>query len=121
MAMMYAEPLALGDETDVEALSCVFRGLADPTRMAILAELATGERTIAELTHHVGLAQSTVSKHLACLRDCGVIESRAVGRSSVSRLRRPELVGALVAAARDLVAATGGALAACPTYGRAAR
>ena len=49
------------------------------------------------------------------------IESRAVGRSSVSRLRRPELVGALVAAARDLVAATGGALAACPTYGRAAR
>ncbi len=130
--MTYAEPAALLGRPDVdgslaataiedEALTCLFRGLADPTRLAILAELAAGERTVVELTQHVGLAQSTVSKHLACLRGCGLVDSRPVGRSSVSRLRRPELVGAVLAAARELAEATGGAVAACPTYGRGAR
>ena len=117
MAMMYAEPLALGDETDVEALSCVFRGLADPTRMAILAELATGERTVAELTQHVGLAQSTVSKHLACLRDCGLVESRAQGRSSIHSLSHADAVVRLFAAAEELLALTGDAVVLCPVYG----
>lgn len=42
--------------------------------------------------NHLGLAQSTVSGHLACLRDCGLVRSRARGRASLYSLARPELL-----------------------------
>jgi ArsR family transcriptional regulator len=64
----------------------------------------------------VGLAQSTVSAHVACLRDCGLVEGRPQGRQMLYRLTRPEL-GAVLAAAERLLAATGNAVALCPVYG----
>ena len=45
-----------------------------------------------DLTGELGLAQSTVSSHLACLRDCGLVDFRPQGRASVYRLARPELL-----------------------------
>ena len=70
-----------------------------------------------ELTEHVGLAQSTVSAHLACLKDCGLVISRPQGRASVFSLTVPaELVGVLEAADR-LLEATGYAVDLCPVYG----
>lgn len=45
-----------------------------------------------DLTRHLGLAQSTVSKHLACLRDCGLVTSRPEGRASVFSLTHPEAI-----------------------------
>lgn len=98
---------------------CLFRSLADPARLAILQHLALGEHRVVELTAHLGLAQSTVSGHLACLRDCGLVEYRPKGRSSVyslARQPRPELLD-LLAAAERVLAATGSAVALCPTYG----
>ena len=56
------------------AAACLFRGMSDPSRLAILRHLPLGEHRVADLTAHLGLAQSTVSKHLACLRDCGLVE-----------------------------------------------
>ena len=64
----------------------------------------------------MGLAQSTVSKHLACLRDCGLVDFRAEGRQSFYALTRPELLD-LLRSAEHLLAATGAAVALCPTYG----
>lgn len=70
-----------------------------------------------ELTEHLGLAQSTVSAHLACLKDCGLVESRPEGRASVFSLAVPtELLGVFEAAER-LLAATGYAVDLCPVYG----
>src|SRR4051794_22562335 len=77
---------------DVTAAACLFRGLADPTRLMIVRHLARGEHRVVDLTAHLGLAQSTVSGHLACLRDCGLVTSRAQGRASVYSLARPELL-----------------------------
>ncbi|WP_456568447.1 ArsR/SmtB family transcription factor [Blastococcus sp. SYSU DS0539] len=57
----------------------LFHSLSDPTRLAILRHLSLGEHRVVELTAHLGLAQLTVSKHPACLRDCGLIDSRPVG------------------------------------------
>jgi ArsR family transcriptional regulator len=65
------------------------------------------------------LAQSTVSKHLACLRDCGLVDYRVEGRQSFYALVRPELLD-LLAAAEGVLAATGSAVALCPTYGAGA-
>lgn len=93
------------ETADVTAAVCLFRGLADPTRLAIVRHLALGEHRVVDLTAHLGLAQSTVSGHLACLRDCGLVTARAQGRASVYSLARPELLDLLDAAERLLDAA----------------
>jgi ArsR family transcriptional regulator, cadmium/lead-responsive transcriptional repressor len=58
------------------------------------------------LTAHLGLAQSTASQHLACLRDCGLVSARSQGRASYYFLARPELLDLLQSAER-LLEATG--------------
>ncbi len=108
------------DEAAAPAAACVFRSLGDTTRLAILRHLALGEHRVVELTAHLGLAQSTVSAHLACLRDCGLVTSRPQGRASMwSLATAPELLDVLAAAER-LLAATGDAVVLCPTYGEPA-
>jgi DNA-binding transcriptional ArsR family regulator len=102
---------------DLSPAVALFRSLADSTRLAIVHELARGEQRIVDLTGKLGLAQSTVSAHVACLRDCGLVEGRAVGRQSLYRLTRPELLTVL-AAAEQLLAATGNAVDLCPVYRR---
>ena len=97
----------------------LFHSLADGTRLAIVRRLARGEARVVDLTGELGLAQSTVSKHLACLRDCGLVDFRTVGRQSFYALTRPELID-LLAAAEGVLAATGDAVALCPIYGQAA-
>jgi DNA-binding transcriptional ArsR family regulator len=89
--------------------------------LSILQHLALGEHRVVELTAHLGLAQSTVSKHLACLKDCGLVESRPAGRASVFSLTHPEAMQRLFAAAEQLLALTGEAVVLCPTYGVNAR
>ena len=116
---MNAEPSALPVEdtveNDVSAGVALFRSLADPARLAILQHLTLGEHRVVDLTAHLGLAQSTTSAHLACLRDCGLVSVRTVGRSSVYSLAvEAELMGVLGAAER-LLAATGDAVALCRT------
>ncbi|RSM39570.1 transcriptional regulator [Actinoplanes sp. ATCC 53533] len=96
--------------------AALFRGLADPTRLAILRRLTGGERRVVDLTGELGMAQSTVSAHLACLRDCGLVTGRPQGRQMFYALARPELID-LLRAAEGLLAATGEAVALCPTYG----
>jgi DNA-binding transcriptional ArsR family regulator len=101
---------------ELTAAACMFRSLGDPARLAIIQHLAMGEHRVVELTAHLGLAQSTVSAHLACLRGCGLVTSRPHGRASVFSLARPELLDLLVSAER-LLAATGDAVVLCPRYG----
>lgn len=104
---------------DTTSAVSLFRGLADPARLAIVRHLALGEHRVVDLTAHLGLAQSTVSGHLACLRDCGLVTARAQGRASLYSLARPELID-LLSAAERLLDATGDRVALCPTYGHAA-
>ncbi|KQY57388.1 ArsR/SmtB family transcription factor [Nocardioides sp. Root151] len=115
---MTAQPSqGLEETTAARAAACLFRGMGDPSRVAILRHLLLGEHNVTELTTHLGLAQSTVSKHLACLRDCGLVESRPAGRASVFSLTHPDPVLRVFAAAEELLAATGDAVVLCPTYG----
>ena len=80
--------------------------------------LAAGETRVADLVTQLGLAQSTVSAHVGCLRDCGLVVGRTQGRQVFYSLARPELLD-LFAAAESLLAATGEAVALCPVYGSA--
>ena len=97
--------VALGDDAAV-----LFHALSEPSRLALLRHLFLGEHRVVDLVHHLGLAQSTVSKHLACLRACGLVDSRPVGRSSVFTISHPERVQALLTRAGELLAATGAAV-----------
>jgi DNA-binding transcriptional ArsR family regulator len=121
MAMPTQPTSPIGQELDeaaaLTAASCLFRGLGDPTRLAILRHLALGEHKVFELTAHMGLAQSTVSAHLACLRGCGLVQSRPVGRASVFSLTDAPHLLELLTAAERLLAATGDAVVLCPVYG----
>lgn len=98
------------------AAIALFRSLGEPARLATLMRLAQGEARVVDLVKTLGLAQSTVSAHLSCLRDCGLVDSRTQGRSSFYFLARPELLD-LLASAEQLLAATGEAVDLCPTYG----
>jgi ArsR family transcriptional regulator, cadmium/lead-responsive transcriptional repressor len=105
-------------ETDaVTAAACLFHGFGDPSRLAILLHLSAGDHRVVDLAAHVGLAPSTVSKHLACLKDCGLVASRPVGRASVFSLAHPAELQQLLAAAERLLAVTGDAVTLCTTHG----
>ena len=98
---------------DLDVAGALFRSLGDPTRLSILRHLALGEHRVVDLTAHLGLAQSTVSGHLACLRGCGLVSLRAQGRASLWSLARPELLD-LLSVTERLLEATGRAVALCP-------
>jgi ArsR family transcriptional regulator len=106
MAMDDAGCVTAAIAAGVSPAAALFRSLGDETRLRIVARLAAGEARVVDLTGELGLAQSTVSKHLACLRGCGLVDYRAEGRQSFYALTRPELTG-LLAAAEGVLAATG--------------
>jgi DNA-binding transcriptional ArsR family regulator len=56
-----------------DPLSATFAALADPTRRAILARLATGEATVTELAAPFDMSLPGVSKHLKVLREAGLV------------------------------------------------
>ena len=112
--------VAVDEARALTVASCLFHGFSDPSRLAILRHLALGEHRVVDLTKHLGLAQSTVSKHLACLRDCGLVTSHPHGRASVFSLTQPEALLDVLAAAERLLGLTGDAVALCPVYGVAA-
>jgi DNA-binding transcriptional ArsR family regulator len=72
----------------------LFRTLSDPMRRAIFERLCRdGEHTVAALTDWAGVSQPAVSKHLAILKQAGLVRDRHEGRRTHYRAR----VGALAA------------------------
>lgn len=57
-----------------EARAEILKAMAHPTRLFMMEELAKGERCVCELHEMVGSDLSTVSKHLAILRNAGLVE-----------------------------------------------
>lgn len=106
MATTQSPPAAL-------AAARMFRGFADPTRVAILMQLLAVERRVTDLVDAVGGSQSNVSGHLACLKECGLVVDRPGERRQVFyRLAGPE-VSDLLSAAERLLAANGPAIELC--------
>ena len=71
---------------ELRSLRIVHKALADVNRLRIVQRLAEGEATVSELIERVGLSQPLVSWHLGRLRVAGLIQTRRVGRETVSRL-----------------------------------
>lgn len=82
-------------------LTQVFKALADATRQRLARVLGVEELTVGELSDLLDLPQSTVSRHLAVLRDAGLVSDRREGTRAFYGLRgdfagrHPELITAL--------------------------
>lgn len=106
MTMITPMPRDL-DESATKIYAHLFQALSEPTRLAVLQHLASGEHRVRDLVDHIGLAQSTVSKHLSFLLECRLVDVHPRGRSSWYTLSHPETISALIGAAEDLLSATG--------------
>ena len=71
---------------DLIGMTEIFSALADPTRLRIVAALASSELCVCDLAATVGLSQSAVSHQLRVLRDRGLVRSRKEGRRAFYRL-----------------------------------
>ena len=103
-------------QDDLTAAACLFHGLSDVGRLRILQHLLLGEHRVSDLISHLGLAQSTVSAHVACLRDCGLLDVRREGRSAYYRLAHPAATARLLRSAEQLLGLTGDAVLLCPAH-----
>ena len=95
------------DEAATTAYAHLFQALADPTRLAIVQHLASGPHRVRDLVAHMGLAQSTVSKHIAFLHECRLLTARPEGRATWYALAGPERLRGLITAAERVLTATG--------------
>ncbi len=82
----------------MDHLSQTFSALADPTRRAILARLASGAATVGEIAEPFDMSLPAVSRHLRVLTDAGLIE-----RHTEAQWRRCELRGEGLRAAADWI------------------
>lgn len=69
-----------------QSLDAAFAALADPTRRAILTQLAQGEATVMELARPFAMTQPAVSRHLKVLEQAGLITRRVEGSKRPCRL-----------------------------------
>jgi DNA-binding transcriptional ArsR family regulator len=74
-------------------LDAAFSAVADPTRRAILARLATGEATVMELAKPFEMTQPAISQHLKVLEDAGLVTSRVDGTRRPRRLTKHAIDG----------------------------
>jgi ArsR family transcriptional regulator len=86
--------------TELGGMVEIFGALADPTRLRIVAALASSELCVCDLAAAVGLSQSAASHQLRVLRDRGLVRSRKDGRRAYYRLD-DDHVGTLFRQARE--------------------
>jgi DNA-binding transcriptional ArsR family regulator len=72
-------------------LDATFAALADPTRRAILARLAQGEASVAELTEPFDMTQPAISKHVKVLERAGLVSRRRDAQRRMCRLEAEPL------------------------------
>ncbi|WP_246519900.1 ArsR/SmtB family transcription factor [Ancylobacter lacus] len=65
------------------------KGLANPHRLLILCELAGGERSVGALIEATGIAQTSMSQHLAKLKEEGIVDFRRDHRTLHYSIRHP--------------------------------
>ena len=76
-------------KTYLEEKSRVLKALGHPTRLLIAEELGQGERCVCEFVDMAGVDYSTISRHLAVMKQAGLVEDEKRGKQVFYRLRVP--------------------------------
>ena len=82
------------NELDRQRTANVARALSDPKRLCVLETLATGERSVGELSRDVGCQVPNMSQHLAVLRSAGLVTTRREGTTVIYRLADDRVIDA---------------------------
>lgn len=83
-----APPKQLSD-TALELIAARFRALSEPMRLRLLNLLMQGEQSVGQLVEASGSSQANVSKHLALLREAGMVGVRKEGLTSICFIADP--------------------------------
>ncbi len=109
LAIIEPEPVLLPDD---ELVAKMFRTLGHPARLRIIELLLDRPRFQKELVDGLGLAQSQIAQHLACLTWCGFVASERRGRTVEYSIVNPRVV-ALVDMAHAFLRVNEAEIAAC--------
>ena len=90
---MTSATLATGD-VERQRTAIVARALSDPKRLCVLETLATGERSVSELSRDVGCQVPNMSQHLGVLRSAGLVTARREGTTIYYSLADPRVIEA---------------------------
>jgi DNA-binding transcriptional ArsR family regulator len=85
---------SLSQSGEPDELDRVFSALGDPTRRAIVAQLAQGEATMTQIADRFDMSLPGVSKHVGVLEDAGLVDRWRSGRTRRCRLRPERMVTA---------------------------
>lgn len=99
----------------VQLLAKLYRGLSDPSRLAILDALRSGPLVVSEIITATGLSQSNVSNHLSCLYECDLVLREQDGRHVRYRLSDPR-VEMLLRHSEELLSDTARGVIACMSF-----
>ena len=105
------------EKDDLELKAKMFRGFADPSRLAILEFLAMGPKCVYDISESTRLSQPNTSAHLACLEDCGLVHKERQGKFIFYRLAHKEST-ALLKQAEAILAKVGDHIFDCTRYGQ---
>lgn len=89
---MRFDTVTVSEKEIIEAKANIFKALGHPSRLAMVEKLAEGECCVCMLVELVGADFSTVSKHLAVLKDAGVVADEKRGQNVFYRLKVPCLI-----------------------------
>jgi DNA-binding transcriptional ArsR family regulator len=84
----------LSSETDRQRFAAIGRALADAKRLCVLEVLASGERSVGQLSREASCQVPNMSQHLAVLRQAGLVETRREGNTILYRLSDPRVLEA---------------------------
>ncbi len=79
-------------DADRQRFAAVGRALADPKRLCVLEALASGERSVSELSREAGCQVPNMSQHLAVLRGAGLVATRREGSTIYYSLADPRVL-----------------------------
>ena len=86
-----SRPKTLSD-TALTMIAARFRALSEPVRLRLLNTLMQGERSVTQLVQASGTGQANVSKHLAVLRDAGMVSMRRDGLLTMCSISDPAII-----------------------------
>lgn len=81
-------------ELERQKSAIVARALSDPKRLCVLETLASGERSVSELSRDVGCQIPNMSQHLGVLRSAGLVSTRREGTTVFYSLTDPRVIEA---------------------------
>ena len=76
----------ISSESERQRSAAIARALSDPKRLCVLETLASGERSVSDLSRDAGCQIPNMSQHLAVLRSAGLVATRRDGNTVLYRL-----------------------------------